>query len=69
MTTIESNQQGKQTISYHITGSEADYTAQLKAVAAAVSSNGIGDENRQTLGGMLIQMLPNEDQVNFTKKQ
>lgn len=67
MTTI-ANVEGKNHISYKIAGTAADYTAHLQAVAAAVASPTLNDEERQTLGCLLKEMLPTEDQLNIEGK-
>lgn len=64
MTQIDQQQR---TITYHITGTAAEYTAQLKAIIKALTCRELNEDDRQVLGGLAVEMLPNEDQLNVNQ--
>ena len=61
MTQIDQQQR---IITYHIPGTAAEYTAHLKAIVKALTSKDLNEDERHILGGLAIEMLPNEHQVN-----
>ena len=62
MVTIAKEAMGKSTISYRVNGGTEEYLAQLKAVTFALKE--APKETQAVLGSLLLDMLPDESQLN-----
>jgi hypothetical protein len=58
---------GAPVIQIQMEATEAEYVEQLKGLAQALSLPQINAETRRVIGGLLIEMLPQENQVNLKR--
>lgn len=54
-------------ITYEVPGSEAEYSSQMKAVAKAIATGELNGDERQALGHLLVNILPDESQLNLSE--
>ena len=68
MTTIAKNGAGESFIHYQIRGGTAEYVAHLHALVTALSGAPLTDDEKASLGDLLVSMLPDENQIKTGRK-